>query len=67
MEINIHRDEMRNTEKAVQVLSKLVKTCVVTVRMERRGRPFRSHVVVRLHRACVQLGSGNRERRHPEQ
>lgn len=53
LEINIHKDEMRNTEKAVQVLPKLVKTCVVTVRMERRGRPFRSHVVVRLHRACV--------------
>lgn len=53
MEINIHKDEMRNTEKAVQVLPKLVKMCVVTMRIERRGRPFRSHVVVRLHRACV--------------
>ena len=47
MEINIHKDKMRDSERAVQVLPKLVKIRVVTVRMERRGRPFRSHVVGR--------------------
>ena len=47
LEINIHKDKMRDSERAVQVLPKLVKIRVVTVRMERRGRPFRSHVVGR--------------------
>lgn len=47
LEINIHKDKMRDSERAVQVLPKLVKMRVVTVKRERRGRPFRSHVVGR--------------------
>ena len=47
LEINIHKDKMRDSERAVQVLPKLVKMRVVTVTRERSGRPFRSHVVGR--------------------